>query len=62
MLGAQASEALVKHQGLANTTSSPATSPSARLIWLEPVESEERRNLLWQRILSGDRASKVLGK
>ena len=62
MLDAQASEALVKHQGLANTTSSPATSPSARLIWLEPVESEERRNLLWQRILSGDRASKVLGK
>lgn len=62
MLGAQASDALVNHQGLANTTSPTSAQPSARLVWLEPVESEERRNLLWQRILSGDRASKVLAK
>ncbi len=28
--------------------------------WLEPVENVDRRNLLWERILSGVRASKVL--
>jgi putative spermidine/putrescine transport system substrate-binding protein len=31
-----------------------------RLKWLEPVESAARRSLLWERILAGDRASKVL--
>lgn len=62
LLDAPASEALVKRQGLANTTSPPTTRPSAHIIWLEPVESEERRTRLWQRILSGDRASKVLGR
>jgi len=62
MLGNAASDALVQRQGLANTTTTPATSGGGRLIWLEPAESEERRTLLWNRILSGDRASKVLAK
>ena len=53
--------ALLERQGLANTTSeSPFIKPDARLVWLQPVESEERRNLLWGRIVSGDRASRVL--
>ncbi|WP_295958510.1 extracellular solute-binding protein [Rhodoferax sp.] len=52
---------LVKRQGLANTTSASSEYRAEdRLVWLEPVESEERRNLLWTRIVSGDRASKVL--
>lgn len=56
-----ASLALVTRQGLADTTSALADDPaSASLHWLEPVESEEQRNLLWTRIVSGDRASKVL--
>lgn len=56
-----ASELLVSRQGLANTTS-PGLGAKAddRIVWLEPAESEERRNLLWARILSGDNAAKVL--
>ncbi len=56
-----AGNALVARQGLANTTSDSLTLRTQdRLQWLEPVENAERRNLLWERILSGDRASKVL--
>lgn len=52
---------LLERQGLANTTTeSPSFRPDAKIIWLQPVESEERRNLLWGRIASGDRASRVL--
>jgi putative spermidine/putrescine transport system substrate-binding protein len=61
MLDAPASEVLTERHGLANTTLAPARAgPSDRRIWLEPVEDEERRNLLWARILSGDRLNKVL--
>lgn len=52
---------LLQRQGLANTTSpSPFFKRSARIVWLEPAESAERRDKLWARILAGDRASKVL--
>eukprot|EP01041_Mallomonas_annulata_P021732 gene21732-41860_t len=52
---------LLDRQGLANTTAhSPYLRPEDKLIWLEPVENVERRNQLWNRIVSGDRASKVL--
>lgn len=55
------SNALVKRQGLANTVAAaPNMRPQDRLKWLEPVESAPRRSLLWERILAGDRASKVL--
>jgi putative spermidine/putrescine transport system substrate-binding protein len=55
------SEALISRQGLANTTSpSPYLRSQDRLKWLEPVENPERRNQLWERILAGDRASKVM--
>ena len=61
LLGEEPSQALVSRQGLANTISaSPYHRASDRLIWLEPVENVERRSLLWERIVSGDRASKVL--
>lgn len=54
-------ELLTTRQGLANTTvAAPGVQPGARLTWLEPVESEERRNRLWGRIVSGDRAARVL--
>ncbi len=53
---------LLNRQGLATTTApSPYLSPEDKLLWLEPVENLDRRNLLWERIVSGDRASKVLG-
>ena len=56
-----ASDLLVTRQGLANTTSpSPGARPEDRLVWLEPAESEDQRNRLWARILSGDSAAKVL--
>ncbi len=57
------SQALVSRQGLANTlTPSPYHRVVDRLTWLEPVEDVDRRNLYWRRILSGDRASKVLAR
>lgn len=61
MLEPEPGEALLKRQGLANTTTeSPNLSPQDRLKWLEPVEDSERRAHLWERILAGDRARKVL--
>ena len=61
MLDSGPGEVIVNRQGLANTTSPPPNyRPGDKLLWLEPVESEERRNKLWNRIISGDRAAKVL--
>lgn len=61
MLEDQPGEVLLLRQGLANTTSeSPFFKPDARIVWLEAAESEERRNQLWGRIISGDRVGKVL--
>ena len=55
------SEALVSRQGLANTISRPThMRADDNLKWLEPVENIDRRNQLWERILAGDRARKVL--
>jgi putative spermidine/putrescine transport system substrate-binding protein len=61
MLESEPGQALVSRQGLANTTTASAGERAEdRLVWLEPVESEERRDLLWTRIMAGDRISKVL--
>ena len=61
MLEPEPGAALLARQGLANTTSeSPYVRPQDRLKWLEPVENVERRTRLWERILAGDRAAKVL--
>ncbi|CAA7614348.1 Family 1 extracellular solute-binding protein [Magnetospirillum sp. LM-5] len=61
MLGPAAGQALLERQGLANTTSpSPFVADSDHIIWLEPVENVSRRELLWERIMAGYRASKVL--
>lgn len=61
MLEPEPGQVLLNRQGLANTTSeSPYLRPDDKVIWLEPVENVERRNLLWSRIVSGDRANKVL--
>lgn len=54
-------QALLDRQGLAHTMAeSPHLRDQDRLKWLEPVEDVDRRNRLWERILAGDRASKVL--
>lgn len=61
LLEPQPSQALLERQGLANTTSAPPRlGRDDRILWLEPVEDVTRRNRLWERIVSGDRASKVL--
>ncbi|ATE60202.1 extracellular solute-binding protein [Thauera sinica] len=61
LLEAGPSEVLTARHGLANTRMrSPHHADDSRLAWLEPVEDAERRNHLWERILSGDRASRVL--
>ncbi|MBS0510857.1 MAG: extracellular solute-binding protein [Proteobacteria bacterium] len=52
---------LTTRHGLANTRVQPEDHAAGdRLAWLQPVESVERRNQLWERILSGYRASRVL--
>lgn len=57
----QPGNALLSRQGLATTTAEPPyLRLHDRLKWLEPVEDVERRSTLWERILAGDRASKVL--
>lgn len=61
LLESEPGQVLVGRQGLNNTTSTePDDMDNNMLRWLQPVESEERRNQLWSRIVSGDRASKVL--
>ncbi|MGY0196104.1 extracellular solute-binding protein [Leptothrix sp. BB-4] len=61
MLGEGPGQALVTRQGLANTAVTPESlRQAANLVWLQPVESEDRRNQMWSRIIAGDRASKVL--
>jgi putative spermidine/putrescine transport system substrate-binding protein len=61
LLGESASLLLSRRQGLGNTTQeTPDYSSDDKLVWLQSVENEERRNRLWHRILSGDRAAKVL--
>lgn len=61
LLGDTASGLLVRRQGLANTlVESDARSASDRIIWLAAVEDVPRRERLWARIHSGDRATRVL--
>lgn len=61
MLDEKTGRLLVSHQGLANTTAMPSgNSSDDKLIWLEPVENIPRRQMLWQRIVSGDNLNKVL--
>ena len=60
-LEAAPGDALLTRQGLANTTSqSPYLRAQDRLLWLEPVEQADRRTKLWERIVAGDRAARVL--
>lgn len=51
------SDVLAQRHGLSNTTEVDLIKPdrSGRIIWLEPVESPETRQLLWERIMAGDR-------
>jgi putative spermidine/putrescine transport system substrate-binding protein len=61
MLSPAASEALRQRQGLGATTNDgDAPALTAPLVWLEPVEDDDRRNRLWRRIVSGDSVAKVL--
>ena len=61
LLEPEPSNALVARQGLANTTTrTPGHRAGDRLVWLEPVEDVQRRTVLWERIMSGDRAARVL--
>ena len=61
MLEAGPAEVLSQRHGLNNTRNQPSHQADAdRLVWLEPVEHIERRNQLWERIVSGDSAARVL--
>lgn len=61
LLDPKASDLLVTRQGLANTIAEPdGGAADARRLWLEPMEDPARRDRLWERIVSGDKAGKVL--
>lgn len=61
MLEAGVSGLLETRQGLASTIrESPSGRPGDRLHWLEPVEDVARREQVWERVVSGDRAARVL--
>lgn len=56
MLEPEVSRVITERQDLSNTLQEPKdASPSNRLIWLRPVEDDQRRAALWQRIVSGER-------
>lgn len=56
MLEPEVSRVITERQDLSNTLQEPKdASPSNRLIWLRPVEDDQRRSDLWQRIVSGER-------
>lgn len=55
MLDKKVSSELSKRQGLSNTLEAgSAAKESDKIIWLEPVEDDQRRATLWARIISGD--------
>ena len=60
MLDQQVSAALTRRQGLANTLEAGAAAgESDKLIWLQPVEDDQRRAAYWARIVSGDVPEKL---
>jgi putative spermidine/putrescine transport system substrate-binding protein len=55
MLDKKVSAELTQRQGLSNTIEADTTTGETdKIIWLEPVEDDKRRALLWGRIISGD--------
>ena len=60
MLDPSVSKYLVTRQGLSNTLVGNKSQRDAKLFWLRPPEDVNKRNLYWQRIISGDRIEKVL--
>lgn len=61
MLEPEVSDLLVSRQGLGSTIAeAPGNRPQDQLLWLQSVEDVARRERLWARIMSGDRAARVL--
>jgi putative spermidine/putrescine transport system substrate-binding protein len=63
MLDPAVSREFTRRQGLANTLQEPSALTGdvlmGPIVWLEPVEDEALRAKLWQRIVSGDRPSRL---
>jgi putative spermidine/putrescine transport system substrate-binding protein len=59
MLEPDVSGLLTQRQGLANTLAAPAeNSDNGHIVWIGPVEDIQRREDLWNRIVSGDRSER----
>ncbi len=59
MLDKKVSGELTRRQGLSNTIDvDKASKASDKIFWLEPVEDDQRRAALWERIISGDMPGK----
>lgn len=60
MLEKGVSSELTRRQGLSNTIEAdPLANDTDKLIWLEPVENAQRRESLWNRVISGDVSAKL---
>ena len=61
MLEKKVSSELTLRQGLSNTIEAdPLANDTDKIIWLEPMEDAQRREMLWNRIVSGDLPAKLL--
>jgi Spermidine/putrescine-binding periplasmic protein len=59
MLDPAVSGLLTQRQGLANTlTAPPENSANGHIVWIGPVENIQRREDLWNKIVSGDRSER----
>lgn len=59
MLERAPGQALIERQGLASTTLT-VTQAKDQIVWLEPVEDSDKRARLWERIMAGASAARVL--
>lgn len=60
LLEPEVSALLISRQGLSSTVHAGAGSEVSKRLWLQPVEDADRRELLWGRIIAGDRQARVL--
>lgn len=61
MLEKGVSSELTRRQGLSNTIEAdPLANDTDKLIWLEPMEDAQRRETLWNQIISGNLPTKLL--
>lgn len=59
MLEKEPGQALIERQGLSSASQTDGVQQD-RIIWLEPVEDTDKRTRLWERIVAGSSAQRVM--